>query len=77
MFRYRLYSPQTFSQAMPSLSRSSPKRAIGAHGCRVGRVRHDFSKTVRKGRVISQAPKAQTRLTRGARVSLVVSSGKP
>jgi hypothetical protein len=52
------------------------KRAIKAHECRVGRIRHAFSKKVKKGHVISQRPKPHKLLTRGARVKLVVSRGK-
>lgn len=55
---------------------SAAKRAIKAHHCRVGKVKHAFSRKVGKRRVISQKPKAHTRLKRGAKINLVVSKGK-
>jgi PASTA domain/Divergent InlB B-repeat domain len=54
----------------------SAEHAIKAAGLKLGSVRHKFSKKVKKGRVISQSPKAHTRLKKGAKVSLVVSKGK-
>ena len=52
------------------------KAAIARAHCRTGKVTHAYSKKVRKGRVVSQSPKAGKRLTHGARVKLVVSRGK-
>jgi serine/threonine-protein kinase len=52
------------------------KRRIAAAHCRIGRVTRANSKTVRKGRVISQRPRAGRRLLRGSRVNLVVSRGR-
>jgi Divergent InlB B-repeat domain/PASTA domain len=52
------------------------KRTLLARDCRVGKVRHAFSKKVKKGRVIAEKPKPHRELTHGARVSLVVSKGK-
>lgn len=52
------------------------KRSLRARDCQVGRIRHAFSRRVRKGRVISQKPRPRTRLAHGARVNLVVSRGK-
>ena len=51
------------------------KRRIKARDCRVGRIKHAFSAKVRKGRVISQKPKARRVLTHGAKVRLTVSRG--
>jgi beta-lactam-binding protein with PASTA domain len=53
------------------------KRSIRAHGCMIGKIRHARSRTLKKGRVISQKPKAGRRLKHRARVNLVVSSGRP
>ena len=50
-------------------------RAIKAHDCRVGKIKHAYSNTVKKGHVISQQPKAHKRLGHGAKVDLVVSKG--
>jgi beta-lactam-binding protein with PASTA domain len=55
---------------------STAKRQIVAAHCRTGRVRKAYSKTVRKGRVISQRPRAGKKLVRGSKVNLVVSRGK-
>ena len=51
------------------------RREIKAHSCRVGKIRHAFSFSVRSGRVISQNPKPKSVRKHGARVSLVVSRG--
>jgi PASTA domain/Divergent InlB B-repeat domain len=52
------------------------KRTIKGHDCSVGRIKGVTSKTVKKGRVISQKPKPRKLLRHGARVDLVVSKGK-
>ena len=52
------------------------RRSITAARCRVGRVRQVRSKRVRRGRVISQSPRARTRARVGFRVNLVVSRGR-
>lgn len=52
------------------------ERAIRSHGCSVGKISHATSKSVRKGRVISQKPKPGTRLKLAAKVSLLVSEGR-
>jgi FG-GAP-like repeat/PASTA domain/FG-GAP repeat len=51
------------------------KRAIARGHCGVGTIRRVYSKTVKKGRVISEQPKPGTVLYRG-KVSLVVSRGR-
>jgi TolB protein len=51
------------------------KHAITAHRCSVGRVTHATSHTMKKNHVISEKPKAGSRLRHGARVNLVVSKG--
>ena len=52
------------------------RRALKAHNCSLGKVKHSFSTKVKKGRVISQKPKPGKRLKHGAKVSLVLSNGK-
>lgn len=49
--------------------------AIRTGHCRLGAVRGTFSR-VPRGRVVTQSPKAGTRLVAGGRVALVVSKGK-
>jgi len=53
------------------------QRSIRAHACTVGKIKHATSRTVKKGHVIAQKPKAGRRLKHGARVNLVVSNGRP
>jgi len=50
-------------------------RQIRTHNCRVGKVKYTFSAGVKKGRVISQAPRPHRVRKHGARVSLIVSGG--
>jgi PASTA domain/FG-GAP-like repeat len=53
-------------------ARSATARA----GCHVGKIRRGHSKTVNRGRVISQKPKFGTVLPNGGKVDLVVSLGQ-
>jgi serine/threonine-protein kinase len=55
---------------------AAAKRKITAGHCRTGSVTKAKSKTVAKGKVISQSPRAGKRLARGAKVNLVISRGK-
>jgi hypothetical protein len=52
------------------------KRTIGRANCRVGTVRRDYSKTLKRGRVLSQKPKPGTVLLKRGKVNLVVSRGR-
>ena len=52
------------------------KRALKAHDCSAGTIKHAFSNTVKKGHVISQKPKPRKHLKHGARVKLTVSKGR-
>jgi hypothetical protein len=63
---------------VPRLAGRTLKRArtlLARADCRLGLVRAVYSRRVRKGRVLTQAPRAGTRLARGARVSVSVSLG--
>ena len=51
------------------------KRSIRSRNCTLGRVRHATSRRIKKGRVISQKPRAGKQLKHGAKVNLVVSRG--
>ncbi|HEY6584018.1 MAG TPA: PASTA domain-containing protein [Gaiellaceae bacterium] len=51
------------------------KARIRRAGCKTGSVRRSFSSSVRRGRVVSQTPRAGARVRRGAKVSLVLSKG--
>jgi hypothetical protein len=50
--------------------------AIARARCRTGAVRRAYSRRVRRGFVIRQAPRPRTRLRSGARVNLIVSRGR-
>jgi predicted NUDIX family NTP pyrophosphohydrolase len=52
------------------------KQTITRANCSVGTLRRAYSKTVQRGRVISEKPAAGTVLRRGGRVNLVVSRGR-
>jgi beta-lactam-binding protein with PASTA domain len=52
------------------------KLALRRRHCRVGRITRAYSTRIRKGRVVSQRPKARRTLKRGTKVNLVVSRGK-
>jgi beta-lactam-binding protein with PASTA domain len=51
------------------------KRRIVARHCSVGKITRKFSSRRRKGRVLSQKPKAGKTLSAGARVNLKVGKG--
>jgi alpha-tubulin suppressor-like RCC1 family protein len=51
------------------------KAAIAAGHCRTGSVRRAYSKTTKRGRVISEKPAPGATLPRGSKVNLVVSRG--
>ncbi|HJU36104.1 MAG TPA: PASTA domain-containing protein [Gaiellaceae bacterium] len=52
------------------------KRRLKRNDCRLGKVKHAFSRRVKKGHVISQRPKAHRLRAHGARVRLTVSRGR-
>jgi hypothetical protein len=52
------------------------KRAIQAAHCQVGTIKRAFSRTVKKGRVLSEKPRSGRKLADGAKVALTVSKGK-
>jgi beta-lactam-binding protein with PASTA domain len=67
------------SCVVPNLKRKTlakAKRSIAAAHCRIGKVSKAKSKTVPKGRVIVQSPKAGKKLASGSKVTVVVSRGK-
>jgi eukaryotic-like serine/threonine-protein kinase len=63
---------------VPNLRGKSLKQAksrIRQAHCKTGRLVRAYSRSVRRGRVISQAPKPGARMKQGTRVRLVVSKG--
>jgi hypothetical protein len=64
---------------VPKLKDKTLKAAehdVRTHNCTPGKITHAPSRTIKKGHVISQRPKAGRRLKHGARVNLVVSRGR-
>jgi eukaryotic-like serine/threonine-protein kinase len=52
------------------------RNAIKSESCRLGKITRAHSRTIRKGYVISQKPRAHLQLPNGAKVSLVISKGR-
>jgi hypothetical protein len=64
---------------VPNLQGRTVKTArhlLGLRHCTVGKVEHATSRKIRKGRVISQKPSSGSRLKHGARVGVLVSTGR-
>ena len=55
---------------------SAAKAGVAGAGCRVVKVRRAYSKYVKRGHVISQAPPPRRVLRTGGKVKLVVSRGR-
>ena len=55
---------------------AAAKKKITAGHCKLGKVTQAKSKTVPKGKVISQSPRAGKKLARDAKVNLALSRGK-
>jgi hypothetical protein len=65
---------------VPGLARrtlAAARTALTRAHCAVGTIRRAPSRTVDRGRVIAQAPRAGTTLKAGGRVALTVSRGRP
>ena len=60
---------------MKGLKLAKAKKRIVARHCRVGGITKKFSSLQKKGRVLSQSPKAGKVLNRNARVNLKVGKG--
>jgi Ca2+-binding RTX toxin-like protein len=54
---------------------ATARALVRRRNCAAGKVSRAYSRKVKKGRVISQRPRAGARLARGAKVKLVVSRG--
>jgi hypothetical protein len=63
-------------QYVEGMTLSAAKRTIARANCRVGKVRRAYSRTVKRGRVISEKPVALTVLPNRSKVNLVVSRGR-
>jgi hypothetical protein len=74
-FTLQSSSPICLVPKVKGMKLAAAKSALTQAHCMVGKVTKQFS-SVRKGRVISQRPKAGTNLAAGAKVDLVISKGK-
>jgi hypothetical protein len=63
-------------QYVEGMTLSAAKRTIARANCRVGKVRRAYSRTVTRGRVISEKPGPLTVLPKRGKVNLVVSRGR-
>jgi beta-lactam-binding protein with PASTA domain len=52
------------------------KRTLARANCRLGKIRRAYSKTMKRGRVLSQKPGPGAVLVNGGKVNLVVSRGR-
>jgi Tol biopolymer transport system component len=64
-----------FVPQVQTMGVTAAKRTLRSAGCSVGSITRRYSRTIRRGRVISQRPRAGVRVRRGAKVNLVVSRG--
>jgi hypothetical protein len=67
--------PRCVVPAVKRKTLAGAKRALTAAHCRLGAVKSAFSQRVKRGRVISQTPRAGARLPNAGRVSVVLSRG--
>jgi hypothetical protein len=80
-----VYQPPPAAPAAPAATCKVPRtkglklpaaeRALRRAHCRVGRIKHERSRTVRPPRVMSTSPRAGRRLRAGSKVELFVSNG--
>jgi beta-lactam-binding protein with PASTA domain len=63
-------------QSVQGKTLPAAKRTIARANCRVGTIRRAYSKTVKRGLVISEKPKPGTVLPNRGKVNLVVSRGR-
>jgi hypothetical protein len=75
--RVRLNTPGLCNvQGVVGGTTAAAKRKLARVNCRVGKIGRAYSKSVKKGRVISQKPRFGAVLPGGGRVNLVVSRGR-
>jgi hypothetical protein len=68
-------NPPCLVPALKGRTLAGARRALTAAHCRLAAVKRAYSRRVRPGRVISQAPAAGTKLRNSGRVSVVISRG--
>jgi hypothetical protein len=59
------------------LTQAQARSALAKVNCRLGRVRHERSTTVRRNRVKSQSPRTGSTVANGYAVTVALSTGKP
>ena len=69
-------TPSCLVPGLKGKTLAAAKRSIKAGHCAVGRIKRVASRKIESGRVISQNPKPGLSLKHGAKVDLVVSTGK-
>jgi uncharacterized delta-60 repeat protein len=76
-FALARYTPGSCSvPRLRGTTTAAARSRLAAANCRLGRVRRAFSKRVRRGRVVSQSPRAGREARDWARVDVVVSRGR-
>lgn len=68
-------NPPCLVPALKGRTLAGTRRALTAGHCRLAAVKRAYSRRVRPGRVVSQAPAAGTKLRNGGRVNVVISRG--
>ena len=68
-------NPPCVVPALKGRTLAGARRALTAAHCGLAAVKRAYSRRVRPGRVVSQAPPAGTKLRNGGRVSVVISRG--
>jgi alpha-tubulin suppressor-like RCC1 family protein len=68
--------PQCLVPNMMGMTLAQAKQALAKANCRLGNVGQAFSSKVKRGRLLSQKPRAGARLVANAKVSVVLSAGK-
>ena len=74
---FKLMSTTCVVPKLTGRTLSTAELSIKYNHCSVGRIKHAWSRTTRRGHVISEKPKPGRRLKRGAKVNLVISNGPP
>jgi hypothetical protein len=72
---FNLMTPPCIVPGLRGRTLATAKHLLRSRNCKLGSIAHAFSSRVKKGRVISQNPKAHWQLANGA-VDLVLSKGE-
>ena len=75
-FTFSVASEPCFVPNLKGRTLANAKLKLEQDDCRPGTITHAFSRTVKKGRVLSQSPPPRWQREHGAKVNLVVSKGR-